>query len=304
MPEGIGIARIARDAQGVPRLLLCRFEEVAQQDARAAALQALVKALDLKGAACVSVMPAGGFTLLLLNAPEVEPDELKAAVRWRIRDLIDFHIDDAVVDVFDIPGQQERGRPKMMYVVAAHASAVQEHIGLIEGSGLDLKAIDIPELVHRNLAAQLPEDPSGVALLHLSRRSGLLTLTRDKTLYLARSLDLGVEQLAAEAGSGEQADGPPEALQRLLDGIVLEVQRSLDYYESHFSLPPVGTLVIAPLERDVPGLLSYVADNLGVGVRMLDVNAVVDSPAAPGDADQARCLAAIGAALRIEETAP
>mgnify|MGYP002713137387 CR=1 FL=1 len=185
--------------EATSQLVTCRFEDAAQGNAQVAALQAQVRALGLQGAACVSVMPAGGFTLLLLNAPEVEPEELKAAVRWRIRDLIDFHIDDAVIDVFDIPGQQERGRPKMMYVVAAHTSAVQEHVALIEGSGLELKAIDIPELVQRNVAAQLPEDPSGVALLHLSRGSGLLTLTRDKTLYLARSLDLGVDQLVAES---------------------------------------------------------------------------------------------------------
>ena len=52
--------------------------------------------------------------------------------------------------------------------------------------------------------------------------------------------------------------------QQAMDAIVLEVQRSLDYYESHFGQPPINSLVIAPLQQNVPGLVDYFASNLGV----------------------------------------
>ena len=92
-------------------------------------------------------------------------------------------------------------------------------------------------------------------------------------------------------------------LRRLLDAIVLEVQRSLDYSESHFGLPPVSGLVIAPTESPVPGMLGYLSSNLGLPVRLLDLNTVLECEQTLGDALQARCFEAIGAALRVEERA-
>jgi len=290
-PSGIGVARIEQSPGRAPVLASCEFRECAAP-AQPGILAELVREQHLDAAHCVSVVDDKDFSLLLVEAPQVDPSELKAAVRWRIRELIDFHIDDAVIDVFDIPGQQERGRPKLMYVVAARIATVQQHIGLLEGAGVGLQVIDIPELCQRNVAAQLPEDQNGVAVLRLGRHGGLLTLTRQGALYLSRSMDIGVSQLC-----------DPAQAERLADAMVLEVQRSLDYYESHFSLPPIGTLVIAPTEEPLPGLLSRFGASLGIAVRMLDMNALFETTVALPDALQARCFMAIGAALRREEKA-
>ncbi|MCW8917275.1 MAG: pilus assembly protein PilM [Gammaproteobacteria bacterium] len=275
-------------------------------------MQQLGKEYQLEASACVSVAPQDSFSLLLVESPVVEAAELKAAVRWRIKDLIDFHVDDAIIDVFDIPGQKERGRPKLMYVVASRTSTVQQQIDLLEGAGLNLTAIDIPELALRNIAALLPEDKSGVATLYIGRRKGMLVITRDRTLYLSRRIDLGLEQLMGHlhAPTDEEElllDGEepsmPAALRQAFDNIVLEVQRSLDYYESHFSLPPVSGLVVAPMEEGIPGMMGYLGGNLGVPVRLLDLNALLECEENLSDQLQAQCLFAIGAALREEKRA-
>ncbi len=314
MPDGIALARVKQADEGhPPRVELCEFFPLETGRGREELLAELVDGYGLSSSHCLSVMP-GSFNLLLVEAPQVDAAELKAAVRWQIKDLIDFHIDDAVIDVFDIAGQESRGRQKMMYVVAARVSTVQEHIDLLEGAGAALSVIDIPELALRNIAALLPEGPSGVALLHLSRHGGLLTLSRDGELYLSRNLEVGSEallsQMQADAGvehggmaleAQEEEGGLSPGMTRLLDSIVLEVQRSLDYYESHFSLPPVGGLVLTPTEEPIPGMLGYIAGNLSVPVRTLDLNAVLDGESTLSDALQARTLLAIGAALRHEE---
>lgn len=286
------MARIVRQPDLLPRLSLCEFRTASLSE-RAAALQAMSREFQLGRSRCVSAMESKGFTLLLVEAPQVEVSELKAAVRWRIKELLDYPIDEAIIDIFDIPGQQERGRAKLIYVVAAPASGVRAHIDLLEQNGVGLNAIDIPELCQRNIAAILPEDQTGVAFLHLRRHGGLLTLTRQGSLYLSRALDTGLADLLAEAGGGEIA--------HLLDGIVLQIQRSLDYYESHFSLPPASALVLAPTEQVIPGMLGHIAGNLGIPVRMLDLNALIESEAPLTDAMQATSLLAIGAALRRDE---
>ena len=270
------------------------------------------KAHQLDAAECSSVADQDSFSLLLVEAPQVESAELKAAVRWQIKELIDFHIDDAIIDVFDIPGQQERGRPKLMYVVASRTSTVQKHIDLLEQNGINLQVIDIPELALRNIAALLPEDQSGVATLYIGRHHGLLLFTRQQTLYLSRRIELGLEQLLNYANTPEAEDefvldgeepAMPAPLQRALDNMVLEIQRSLDYYESHFSLPPVSGLVMAPMEEAIPGMMGYLGGNLGVPVRTLDLNAIIDSEETLTDQLQSQCLFAIGAALREEKRA-
>lgn len=272
----------------------------------------IAKEQALEASHCISVADEESFSLLLVESPQVDPSELKAAVRWRIKELIDFHIDDAIIDVFDIPGQKERGRPKLMYVVASRTSAVQQQIDLLEGSGINLAVIDIPELVLRNIAALLPEDQGGVATLYIGRQRTMLVLTRNQTLYLSRRIELGLEQLQAclypPAGGDEfvlegEAPAMPEPLQQALAKIVLEVQRSLDYFESHFSLPPVSGLVVAPMEEMIPGMMGYLGANLGVPVRMLDLNALIECEQGLSDALQSQCLFAIGAALRDEKRA-
>lgn len=325
--HGISLARVQRHAdEGPIRLDFCTYQPLDGGPASDELLKSLGTRYELAGPPCTSVIPARQFSLLLVEAPEVDPSELRAAVRWRIKDLLDFHIDDAVIDVFDIPKQEGRGHAKMMYVVASRIAVIQEHIERLEAQEINLTAIDIPELVQRNIAELLPEDRNGVALLSLGSDSGLLTLTREGNLYLARTLDLGVEDLAQAMAQGEvapaahedeglaieplDADEAPEipeslglssAVARLLDGAILEIQRSLDYYESHFSLSPISAMVVAPMERDFPGVLAYLSANLGIPARQLDLNSVLESEQRIDDQTQARCLGAIGAALRHEE---
>lgn len=309
--DGIALARTAPTSDGKPpHLALCRFTPCGSSEEHASLLPKLSKELELEASHCISIAPQESFSLLLIESPEVEASELKAAVRWRIKELIDFHIDDAIIDVFDIPGQKERGRAKLMYVVASRTSTVQKHIDLLESSGLNLAVIDIPELVLRNIAALLPEDKSGVATLYIGRDHGMLVITRDQTLYLSRRIDLGLEQLKGYLNTPAEEDEfvldeeeppMPAPLQKALDNIVLEIQRSLDYYESHFSLPQVSGLVMAPMEESIPGMMGYLGGNLGVPVRMLDLNALIECDETLTDQLQSQCLFAIGAALREEK---
>jgi MSHA biogenesis protein MshI len=157
---------------------------------------------------------------------------------------------------------------------------------------LELDVIDIPELAMRNVSALLEEDIRGMAMLYFTDTSGVITLTHQSSLYLSRNLDVGMQQLAVE-DEGQRLQA--------LDRVVLEVQRSLDYFESHFNQGAISQLVIAPMTHDVPGMVSHFSANLGVAVRMLDMNDVLKCAEPIDMQTQARCFIAIGAALRIEQ---
>ncbi|HET6655453.1 MAG TPA: hypothetical protein VFL45_03130 [Gammaproteobacteria bacterium] len=293
--DGLGVAHIVRDKGRGPRLEGCRYIPCAEEPGRAAAAEDAVRQLGLDRRPAATVIDATAYQLLLVEAPDVQPEELRGAVRWRIKDLIDFHIDDAVIDVFEVPGQHSTGASaRLMYAVAARSQAVHTSIRRLDSAGIDLKSIDIPEMCLRNVAALLPEDIEGVALLYLARDYGLIVLTRQHTLYLARRIETGYAQL--EAADGAQFEA-------LAGDIVLELQRSLDYYESHYMQAPIGHIAIAPTAVPLAALEAFVADNVSARVAACDLNALLDITAPCDPALQGLCLPAVGAALRVEATA-
>ena len=292
--DGVAMARVTRQPNEAPVLDACEYTSMPGAGGWGAAVEELTERFSLDRNQSSIVIEDGSYALLLVDAPEVPVDELKAAVRWRIRESIDFHIDDAVIDVFDIPEQRSGGGSRMMYVVAARAALLREKTAIAQASNLTLGIVDIPELAQRNVAARLPEDADGVAVLKLSERSGLITLTRQGTLYLTRRLDSGLSAVAGETGITTR-------VQHWLDTLAVEIQRSLDYYESNFSQPPISALVYGPMEHPVAGMESYIAEQLGVSVRSLDLNSVVAVQTALSPTLQARCFPAIGAALRHEQ---
>lgn len=244
----------------------------------------------LKRAACTVVLDQTEYSLLLTEAPDVPVEELRAAMRWRVKDLIDFHINDATLDVFDVPGERVAGRTRQMYVVAARSAVIQKRADLLDAANINLQVIDIIELAQRNLAGLLPEDVRGVALLSFTAGAGLLTITKQGELYLSRNLDIGLDVLT-------QSEDP----HAYFDRIVLEIQRSLDYYDSHFRQPPLASLVLTPMPRPVPGLEEHLRANLSMNVSIMDLTQLMDFRSEFDPTARARCLTTIAAALRREQ---
>ncbi len=288
LPDGIALAHVRRVAGSAPELVRCEHRACeASPAARRAVLREMVRAHGLAGSRCVAVLEPGDYQLLQVEAPAVPPEELRAAVRWQVRDLLDYHIDDAVIDVFDVPGDERPGRP--MYVVAARAADVQAVVDLAHEAELELEAIDIAELALRNVAACMPEADRGLALVRLRAAEGMILIVREGALHLARNVEFGSASLAA--------DGPGASHERL----ALEVQRSLDYYDSAFRQAPVTRVVVAPFEGDARGLAEHLHASLGLTAETLDLDEIL-TPAEPVPAEvQARALEAVGGALRIEE---
>jgi MSHA biogenesis protein MshI len=280
-PDGVAAAQVVRTRGARPRLEQCLYETRASQDA----LARVAGRLSTRRTPAASVLDSSGYRLSLVEAPEVPAEELAAAVRWRIKDLIDFHIDDAVIDVFEMPSHARGGPRRMMYAVTARADVVKQQVELVENAGLELDAIDIPELCLRNVAALLESEDRGAALLYLGDRRSTLLLVRQGILYLARHVETGVASLAA-AG---------ELKRDLVDGLALEVRRSLDYFESHYEQGAITHVYTSGLEADDREQL---ARELGAAVRDVRLAALFDTSVPLSPDLERRCLPAVGAALR------
>jgi MSHA biogenesis protein MshI len=241
---------------------------------------------------CTALLKPGDYQLLQVEAPNVPKDELKSAIRWRIKDMIDYHVDDATVDVLDVPPQD--GRNHLMYAVAARNDLIQACIRQYTEARIPLSVIDIRETAQRNIAALYESEDRGVALAYFGEDWGLLTINYRKELYLARRLDLGLEQLGAEDASQEGG-----AFER----VAVEIQRTLDHFERQFRSIPVARVLVAPTTR-ASGLGEFLRTRLGVDARQIDLSeALVFNGDAPDAETQWHLFHHFGAALRHETRA-
>jgi len=288
---GVAIASVRHGGRNDASLQLCEFKPV--PDAGNEPQVQVLKGRGLDRQLCSTLLDIGDYQLLVVDAPEVPPQELRAAVRWQIQDLIDFHIDDAVLDVFDAPPGGPAGTRKQMYVVVARAATVKQRIDRLEHAGVNLEIIDIPELAMRNIAARLPEDRSGLVTLYFSPHQCLITLTYQATLYVTRTIDFGYHDLQ------ENASNPHVLSNRL----ALEIQRTMDYYEQHFRQAPVRAVAILPLPVILYGLDDALQQTLGLTTRTVTLGDVIDCEREPDQEHAASCLLAVGSALRTESRA-
>lgn len=238
-----------------------------------------------------TVLPGGSYQLMLEELPNAPRDELKKALGWRIRDRIDTPIDEAIIELLHMPAQARGGQKPSAYAAVTNQAVVESLVAKVKRAGLKPDAIDLPELCMRNIAVRLPQDSRGVAFLHFTETCGLLTITRGGVLYLIRRIDIG--QVALDETPGTQSR------EALIPAICLELQRSLDYYETHYDCRPVTDLVMGP-GSGIGALQNALREQLGLEVSTLDLADLFDI-GQPLSADtQHECLLAVGAALRSE----
>jgi len=249
-----------------------------------------VSQMNLEQTPVSAVLSADAYQLQLVEIPNVPADEQLAAVRWRIKDLIDYPVNEAVIELFEMPPHANPGNTPIAYAVVTRRTEVLQQINLMKRADLNMDVIDIPELCIRNIAALLPQDNDGVAFLHFTADVGYLTITRKGVLHIMRRLETGRRTLA-------DASGDEFAMQERIADIALEIQRSLDYYESHYDCRPIADIVLAP-GADLQPISKSLTEHLDLSVNQIAFDDLFQMEKDVSTEEQRSCLLAVGAALR------
>lgn len=258
-------------------------------------LQTLNRQRRLVASRLVGLLPADAARLVAIPAPDVPRSEWSDALRWSLRDHVDFEVDDALIDVLEVPEatQLRQSRPTLT-VVLPRERFVQVQTD-VDDAGLNWAALEVSETALRNISALGEEEGKAHALLAFGETSSLLVITYQGELVMARHIEV---QGAAMTSSSESRDG---ALSRAS----LEVLRTIDTFERmHSEVALQGLSVVLPpgAGEDVLPLLS---DLIYVPVRAFHLGDWVDlSPLGEGHAWLSgggltlSDLCALGAALR------
>lgn len=286
-PDGIAFAHIQRPPTQQPFLAHCEFLPLEQGIEPAEILRSRLVKLGLQRIPGNLVMPAGNYQLILGEAPKVPQEELAEALRWRVKDLVQFPIAEAVIDGFFLPEDSARGGNRMAYAVVAQHKHVEAQVNLARATGLELKNIDISELALRNLAETCCDTKRGVAIVKLQQGGGSLQIIRDGNLYLSRQFSL-----AYNAGLLDDLPG---------DSLVLELQRSLDYFERQMRQVPPSHVYLCGENVTADKITPEIRNSFAVSINLLNIaNGLQIADGIP-EHSLSLCLHAIGAALRQDQ---
>lgn len=290
-----GLARVLRQEDGGVSVA-ARVLDASEADDWADLAASQVSRLDLHQTPVSAVLSADSYQLQLVEMPNVPADEQLKAVRWRIKDLIDYPVEDAVIELFEMPRHANPGNTPIAYAVVTRHAQVLQQIDLMKRADLNMDVIDIPELCMRNIAALLPQDDHGVAFLHFTENCGYLTITRKGVLHMMRRLDTGRTALAGSSGDDFEA-------QERIASVALEIQRSLDYYESHYDCRPVAEIILGP-GVDLHAISKSLTEQLDLTVSPIVLGDLLHMEEDISDEEQGSCLLAVGAALRSDTHLP
>jgi MSHA biogenesis protein MshI len=262
--QRVDFAHVVR-GDGRPQLRM--LESTPRQGTEAQVLQQVRRQHALPRHRCTTWVDPGQYQVVQVTAPKVEAAELRAALRWSIKDTLDFPVEQAMIDVLTIPADgMPAGRDPLALVVAAKRQALTERVQAFQAAHVDLDAIDVLEAAQRNIAGLFETQPGrGVALLAFHETDALLTFTRGGELYGLRHIEVKLGALS-----------DPEQREPVFERIGLELQRSLDGFDRQFSQVPLERLLICghPASHS---LSNFLKDNLYLPVDVADLNQVLDT---------------------------
>ncbi len=242
-----------------------------------------------------------------LQLPLMTRRELMEAARWQVKDQLTFPVQDAVIDV-QVLGEVWAKDIKKLDVLVAVASqaAVRAALELVEqAGGCVMSLTPEPLALWRSVQGLMPEARSGsVAIIEIGAVSTRIAIAHQGRLRLVRDLAIGsatvtealvgvvtaeqgevtIDSVKAEAlkrrygvvkdtAEGTTDDGVPlfhlSALMRpVLEQLVTEISRVLDFYRMQLDEAGVGRLLLCGGGANLKQLRAFLADGLGMNAEL------------------------------------
>lgn len=247
----------------------------------------------LKSMSCNLVLNVDQYNIVQIDKPNLPDNEVKSALRWKLKGLLDYSVDQAVVDGVDLPSDPSvANRQPLMLAICAKKATVNEAGNHLVDAGFNLRSIDVHALAQRNVAHLLEHEERALVMLSILPRGCLITFTAKGELYHTRLIELDRDFL----------NDRDEIYRNNFDKLVLELQRSLDSFDRQFPFLSLNRMVVAPVaHRDY--LVSGLSSSLYVPVNVFNLEDIVELPANQDFSSmekQAMLMPALGAALRQE----
>ena len=176
------------------------------------------------------VLPQEMYHMVQVDKPELPEADITTALPWTLGELVPFDSSNIVLDYIDYPVQTRSGGKKVNVFAADKSSLSALVQRLSNKKEVKLTHIHAKEV----LATEMVPDDDYARLLIIQEPNSepFLMIVRSRAIWLSRRLRGFVKKSTGQ-----------EDLAQLSDMLGLEIQRSMDFYESQLKQPPLKEIL-------------------------------------------------------------
>lgn len=273
------------------------------------------------------VIAVAGQTVIVRHVkfPLMEANELREALKWEAERYIPYPVDDAALD-FEIISRDVATSEMEVMLVAAQKKLIETHIEAVKGSGLQPTAIDVqPFALLRALGLLKNEEKKTLVIIDLGAGTTDLLIYKDGSPRFTRIIPIAgnrLTQAVADAFScsleeaeklkqtyadalSVNAEGDQkkvnDAIMSVLEEMVMEIRRSIDYYRLQQREAEIDQIIIAGGGARLTNCEDYLTRELGIRVKKGDPLSLVDSRDISEALTEAAPILAVSLGLGLRE---
>ena len=212
------------------------------------------------------ILPSDQYQMLVVDRPNVNDEELTQAVRYAAKDYVNLPLDEVAVDYFDIP-IQIFGQNKLN-LIAVRLDFLQKLIKTCLRRCEKINRISVDELAYQELFTD--DKDASMLVIHQPNEELLMQIVKEGQLYFFRRIR-GYNKL------NEYTDF--EINQGAADSLSIEIQRSLDYFESQLRQAPVKRIYVSISSHQESLLIDKIGENFSMPVLPLKNRLADELPA-------------------------
>ncbi|MCE0555815.1 hypothetical protein [Motilimonas sp. E26] len=237
------------------------------------ALSEIVSKHQLKKGRVYAVLSQHFYQQLQIERPNVADDELNQSLPFAIKELVSEPVHELVLDYYQVPSVPMMA--ERLNVIYSQKSVIKRVVKSVAMAGLTLEHIGIVELALANLLTSKAE--TQMLIYQHSADDVLVSVVRDNALYFSRHLR-GFQSLCQQT---KQMDT------FLLEGLGLEIQRSLDYVVAQLKIADVSRIKLSLPSPHANEIAEQIGEALGRKV------IAIQMPDTPEQSDALPAMAAL-----------
>lgn len=253
--EQLCLAQVSHQTGLKPSVEMWLYGSVAANQLQAG-LEKIKKKLHLQKQPCTSILPSRAYRVLVIDPLDVPEEEQELAIKWHMQELLNKPVDEMTVSLIQRPKGLDKKQKQS--VVVADDQRLARYIEPLHQASLNLQVVDIEEMAQRNIACLLDEDKFGVAVVVVGRNHSLITISRGGELFFSRRIMVGETQLR----NADQAQGQ-------IDQLLIEVQRSLDFYSANLRQSVLGKVYFSENVESLVELFEQAKKNITAKLAVL-----------------------------------
>lgn len=261
----------------------------ADQQTVALTIKQLMRDTGAKATSVNFALPESQVFTRVIEVPQLSERELASAIKWESEQYIPLPLDQVNLDFTILRDSKETGTHKMeVLLVASPKALIDKYLNILEIAELTPLAAETEIIANsRALVRSIPSVKT-VMVASLGAQTTDLSILHDGILAFARSIGAGGDAMTRALAQALDFTVPQAeefkktygvdarqlegkilaAVKPVLDTIIGEMKRAVAFYQEKYKEERVETLLLTGGTARLPGMVVYIAQNLGIEAQL------------------------------------